>query len=310
MILGGNQIYRTDIEILDISKEESVCAKPIDFPQEHSRGAIGAFFRGNNILCGGEQAGKICHQYNFLDHEWIKSPFTLMTERSTAAGIMLANESWIVLGGNDYNGRPLPTIEVMTDELFVEGILWPEAVSGHCMNSANSSHVFVAGGEGTEGSPIGTAYFLNIHSSTFYQIENTMAHPRSGHVCGIAKAGKGDQFMVVAGGFEILHVELLSFGSFKWHSGPRLPHELNWAVSSMIGDTMGILGGEHIGYCSKPHLCLSSNSILKLDLDDNKWKIQSQTLALPRSKHVLIELPASIKVCQRSCSNCTSKIFF
>ena len=307
MVLGGNQIYRNDIEILDMSKKLSVCSKPINFPQEHVRGAIGAFYRGNNILCGGEQAGKICHQYSFLFHEWIKAPFALTTERTRAAGVMLSNASWVVLGGSNLNDDPLPTVEVMTDGLFMEGIMWPEAVSGHCIRNFNGSHAFVAGGEGKFGL-LSTAYFLNVDNSNFHQVENPMRYPRSGHVCGFANLEKGDRFAVVAGGFEILEVELLSIHSLKWKSGPMLPHELNWAASIMNDDTMVIIGGEHIGYCSKPYLCISSNSIFKLALDENKWQPQSQTLSLPRSKHVIIELPESMNnICQESCPTCSSK---
>ena len=303
MVLGGNQIYRTDIEILDISKR-SICTIPSDFPHEHSKGAIGTFYRGNNVLCGGELAGRICHQYSFLDHEWIKSPFALTTERSIAAGVMLNNESWVVLGGNDFNGDPQPTVEVMTDELFKEGFLWPEAVSGHCMKYVNASHLFVAGGEGNFGL-LATSYFLNVYSSIFYQVEKPMTHARSGHVCGVVNFPNGDEVIVVAGGFENLEVELLSTTSLRWKLGPRLPHELNWAASTMSGDRMVILGGEHIGYCSKPHLCISSNSIFTLLPEENRWKMQHQTLSLPRSKHIIIELTESIKMCQKYCSTCS-----
>ena len=304
MILGGNQIYRTDIEILDISQKLSVCTKPVNFPEEHARGAIGTFYRGNNIICGGELAGKLCHQYNFLDHEWIMAPFTLTTERSGAGEVMLSNESWVVLGGNDINGNPISTIEVMTDELFLNSLLWPEAVSGHCMKQVNNSHIFVAGGQGNFGL-LGTAYFLNVLGSQFYQVEKPMMHPRQGHVCGFATTKSGEHFIVIAGGFENIDVELMALVSLKWKTGPKLPHELNWAASSMSGDSMMIVGGEHIGYCSKPHLCLSSNSIFKLNIDKHKWERQSQTLHLPRSKHVIIEVPDAIKICQKSCKNCS-----
>ena len=303
MVLGGNQIYRTDIEILDISKEQSVCRKPIDFPQEHAKGAVGTFYKGNTILCGGEVAGRICHQHNFIDHEWIKAPFTMTTERSRAGGVLLVNDSWIVLGGKGYNGAPLSTVEIMTDELFAKSILWPEAVSGHCMKAVNSSHIFIAGGEGNLGF-LGTTYFLNSHTSHFHQVERQMKIPRSGHVCGFAKAND-DEFAVIAGGFGSLKVELLSLITLKWKEGPDLPHELNWAASSMKDNAMVILGGEHIGYCSKAYLCDSTNSIYKLIIEENRWEIQSQPLSLPRAKHVVIKIPESLKICQSICPNCS-----
>ena len=64
---------------------------------------------------------------------------------------------------------------------------------------------------------------------------------------------------------------MLSLRTAKWSPGPGLPHEMGWAVSVQVEGSMFILGGEHIGYCSKQHLYYASDSVLKFNVEDGAF---------------------------------------
>ena len=228
----------------------------------------------------------------------------MSTERIQASGTMLQNSSWFVLGGINYDEKELATSEILLDGLFVPSLNWPESVYGHCMSQFNRSHIFIAGGEGQRGSLLGSAYILNVETKFWLSTEETMKYPRKGHACGFAVDNTNEWHSIVAGGFNNLFVELLSLTTLKWTLGPRLPFEMDWASGVQIIDSFHIIGGEHIGYCSKRHLCYSSNSIFKLNLELRSWEIQNQTMKFPRSKHISIKLPTTLDLCQPICKEC------
>ena len=303
LILGGNQAYRTDSEIMDLTTESSsICTQPANIPDQHSKGAVGTFYDGRILLCGGWTAKKNCHQYSLLEQEWTRAPYMLGNERIEAAGAMLDNGSWLIIGGKGLDEIPQSSTEMLVSTRFMANLLWPEAVSGHCIEAKNSSHVFIAGGESRSGL-LDTAYFLNLKSSFWISVEERMKHSRSGHVCGFI-----GNYGIIAGGFEMLQVELLNIVTLKWEYGPNLLFEMNWAASLSINDKFIILGGEHIGYCSKSHLCFASDAIFELDIANMKWDINAlHTMKLPRSKHIVIPIDDNMTMCQKACANCKGK---
>ena len=77
LVLGGYQGRRKDAEILDLSKKLVTCTKPAEIPDIHSKGAIGAYFTGKVVLCGGSKSDgrmvrKRCHEYTFLEQQWTR----------------------------------------------------------------------------------------------------------------------------------------------------------------------------------------------------------------------------------------------
>ena len=293
---------REDTELVYVSDRTTICTKPGDVPEEHYKGAVGAYFGGKVILCGGWKAGKQCHEYPLNGQQWNKASFSFIEERSEAAGAMLTNGSWLIIGGKGLDHNPMFSTEMLENKWFQPNLVWPEAVSNHCMERMNSSYIFVAGGEGQDGN-LNTAYLFNYFANTWKSLEERMFHPRSGHVCGFLTS-KTIQFIIVAGGFNLLQVELFDISLLKWSFGPSLPFEMNWAASLTTKDNFFIIGGEHIGYCSKPYLCYSSDAIYNLDLDKFLWKSHSQTLKLPRSKHVALSVPDDLGLCQETCLSC------
>ena len=302
LVLGGNQAFRSDAEILAISNTSSICTKPADIPDIFSKGAIGTYFNGKVLLCGGWLAGTQCNEYNFLAHQWLPVPYFLTTERAEAAEAMLQNGSWIVIGGKGLDGTPLFSTEIFNNDLFVSNFIWPQAISGHCVKKINESHIFLAGGETHNETLLDTVYFMNVESSFWLSLEERLKYSRRGHVCGIV----GND-IIVAGGQKVVETELLDLKSMRIRSGPNLPFEMDWASSVQVDNTFVIVGGEHIGYCSKPGMCFSSNSLFKIDIKHDAWLSSGQELKLPRSKHIVLEInnkEIAEDLCQQNCPTC------
>ena len=306
LILGGNLAHWKDSEILDISQNSAVCTKPADIPDKFSKNAIGAYIDKRVILCGGWLAGKECGEYELDTQLWSDVPYSLNVERAEAAGAVLQNGSWIIIGGKGHDGEPLFSTDFLANGLFEPNLQWPEAMSGHCVASLNSSHLFVSGGE-TKGEHIlGDVYFLNVDTSFWLSLDEKMLYNRRGHVCGITKNGD-KEFIIMAGGQDILKTELFDLKIMKFKPGPDLPFEMDWAASIQFGSSFVIVGGEHFGYCSKAGMCISSNALYEIDIEDNTWKVLAQSLKLPRSKHILLAIDnrdVSNELCQEDCPTC------
>ena len=305
LVLGGNQAFRSDMEVLDISKASSICTKPPDFPEQYSKGAIAAYTNMMVSLCGGWVARKECHEYSFGTHLWTKAPYSLESERAEASGAMLDNGSWLIIGGKGIDRNPLYTTELLNGGYFDYNLPWPEAVAGHCVEKLNSSHLFVAGGESKNAQLLDSAYFINADSSFWVSTDEKLKYKRSGHVCGVIDEN-GKHLIVVAGGLDIVEVELLDIVSIHFRPGPNLPFVMDSAAGIKTGSSFYVVGGEHIGYCSKPYLCFSSDAIFEIDVKNFVWKELNQTLKLPRSKHhvLLIEDGSDNRMCQESCPTC------
>ena len=149
MALGGNPELKSNVEFLDVAAEIGICTKPADFPngKDLGMGAVGAFVNGMPIVCGGTEGGRECHGYKFDSQSWLKLPFLMLVEREGAAGIKMKNESWIVIGGRSKIKEAFATSEVLINNDFSTGPLWPLHFWGHCSLSINDTHGFIAGGE-------------------------------------------------------------------------------------------------------------------------------------------------------------------
>ena len=307
LVLGGNLASWKDSEILDFSKKYPICSKPANIPERFSKSAVGAYFDKKVLLCGGHLAGKECTEYAFDENEWFKVPYHLTIERVEAAGMMLQNGSWMIIGGKGPDGEPLFSTDFLNNGLFEPNLEWPEAMSGHCVKKINTSHTFVSGGEGKSGNLLGAVYFFNVETSFWLSLDEKMIHNRRGHVCGIVK-NENKEYIIMAGGKDLLKTELLDMKTMRFRQGPDLPFKMDWASSIQLEpSSFAIVGGEHIGYCSQSGMCISSNAIFGADLENNNWKTLEQSLNLPRSKHILIAIDdgdISNDLCQDGCPKC------
>ena len=243
LILGGNLAHWKDSEILDISQNSAVCTKPEDIPDKFTKNAIGAYIDKRVILCGGWLAGKDCGEYEFDTQQWLDVPYSLNIERAEAAGAILQNGSWIIIGGKGLDREPLFSTDFLNNGLFEPNLKWPEAISGHCVASLNSSHIFVSGGEAKGGNLLGAIYFLNIDISFWISLEEKMFRHRRGHVCGITKNGDKEYIVMAGGGQDNLKTELLNIVTMEFTQGPDLPFKMDWAASIQFGSLFTIVGG-------------------------------------------------------------------
>ena len=75
-------------------------------------GAVGAYINGMPMVCGGEVGGKECHGYEFGVQTWVKLPVLMLKHRQEAAGLTLANGSWLVIGGKSTAEKALSDSEI------------------------------------------------------------------------------------------------------------------------------------------------------------------------------------------------------
>ena len=219
----------------------------------------------------------------------------------------------MIIGGKGPDGEPLFSTDFLNNNnIFEPNLQWPEAMSGHCVESLNSSHIFVSGGESKDKNILGAIYFLNVDTSFWLSLDEKMLYNRRGHVCG--KISYGDnELIVIAGGKEILKTELLDMKKLRFRLGPDLPFEMDWAGSIKLDSSLLIVGGEHIGYCSKAGMCMSSNAFFEIDIENNIWKVLDQSMKLPRSKHIVIRIENEVisnDLCQEVCPRCQGESIF
>ena len=127
----------------------------------------------------------------------------------------------------------------------------------------------------------------------------------TGHVCGKSISGN-ENIIIIAGGRNVLEIELLSLSSRKWIDGPMLPHELDRAASLQIGESFLVIGGLHLGDCPiKLTECFSSKYIYSLN-NFTEWRRVQTTMSISRGQHVVIPIPRTIiqSACSKLCPTC------
>ena len=305
MALGGNSDLASDVEMVDASSEGGICTKPADFPghKDLAKGAVGAFINKMPTVCGGTEGGRECHGYNFHSQSWLRLPFLMLVERVEAAGITIANGSWIIIAGRTLAGEALATSELLVGDTFNAGPLWPLHFWGHCSVAVNGTHGFIAGGRNEKG--FLRASFELEFEARFWNYVVDINYERSGHVCG--KVGSANEdVIVVAGGTKLLEVEMVLLSSRKLRIGPMLPHEIDRAATFQTESNFLLIGGLHLGDCPiKLTECFSSKYMYKLD-NFTRWNRIQTTMDISRGQHVVIAIPR-VEVglaCSRMCPEC------
>ena len=100
LVAQGNSFNEDTLstEIIDLSGRGKQCSNFADAPYGTS-GAVGTFFNGRPLMCGGFQHLKgenieFCLEYNLAENSWEKSAsIQLCSPRQDAASVELANGS-------------------------------------------------------------------------------------------------------------------------------------------------------------------------------------------------------------------------
>lgn len=135
MVVGGaGADYK--VEIVDLSGEGHNCPNIADNPKDY--GTIGAFVGGKAVVCGGED--NTCHSLSDSSSDWqVSNP--LNVRRDFAAGVMVEEGRWWVIGGDDGSGNLFSTQVYEPDtERFVNGWQMPFATSEHQVVRVNETH--------------------------------------------------------------------------------------------------------------------------------------------------------------------------
>lgn len=92
------------MEIIDLATDRT-CPKPADHPREiRFTLGQGTFYNGRPLVCGGDiMSGttfeKECRSYDFGTDSWVLEPFELVQGTVMASTALLANGTWMILGG-------------------------------------------------------------------------------------------------------------------------------------------------------------------------------------------------------------------
>ena len=122
-------------------------------------GMVGALIQDTIYICGGGKkiSGKYleayastdkCQTFELKSYSWAELDLTLTQERSFAQSLMLDNDTWFIMGGQDFHERSTHSTEYLGSNStgFVPGIAMPEMLAKQCAKMINSSQLFITGG--------------------------------------------------------------------------------------------------------------------------------------------------------------------
>jgi hypothetical protein len=137
MVVGGwgSDIYRDDVQIIDLSPHQMFCPNLQNYPLKMSE-ATGAIISGDPIICGGFSILAYsrypeCYKYENSTNSW--TFLTNMTIGRAFSGSVPLNDSLFVMGGScDSHGYGLSTTEYLsvdgnasqTKEIFKPFFVW------------------------------------------------------------------------------------------------------------------------------------------------------------------------------------------
>jgi hypothetical protein len=118
----------------------------------------GLGFKGNPILCGGNQNESLSNKcYSLESNEWVSSA-SMNSVRAGAAAVQLQDGKHLVTGGRVPSN--LNSAEMLTDKGWESNLpSLPVTINGHCMVTVNATTVMVIGGEENSQRSTATFYF-------------------------------------------------------------------------------------------------------------------------------------------------------
>ena len=304
MVTGEESMRQTlnaDSEIISLSPRPS-CPKPTRFPIENTLALYGSWSAKGPLLCGFSEQEKGCFKYQILENNWELQQFVLLENRSRASSVSYENDTWIIIGGQDYdNGLPvvLNTSEILRNCSFTQGPNLPTALSGHCSVKSNLDHIFIVGGYGKP--HLKDVFILNIKEFT-WQYLPLMKYGRFGHACGKVMTSFKEIEIIVAGGLHQNRIEKYSLVHSKWFTLPMATDQPIFKSATVQGETTFIITG---GVELEPD-CTTSNcrqDIIRIyDNYVNVLKHENIRLNHGRGNHIATPIPFDI-ICSGTLSS-------
>jgi hypothetical protein len=230
LICGGG--YTDTCEVINLASSASTCKNPQNFPAKVFLAIGGLGFKGNPIICGGDQNGADSNKcYSLENNAWVSSA-NMHSVRLWAAAAQLQDGIFLVTGGyNGYDGSfsYFNSSEMLTEEGWESNIpSLPVTIYGHCMVTVNSTTVMAIGGR-QNGFFSGKTFYYTFGEESWTEGPQ-LKNKRRDHSCGTIRRNKESQEMsiIVAGGIDggisrLSSVEILDEGSNEWQTGPKLP---------------------------------------------------------------------------------------
>jgi hypothetical protein len=302
LICGGINVYiSTDTcEGINLASSASTCKNPPNFPAKVHLAIGGLGFKGNPILCGGEQTNAYSKKcYSLENNKWVSSA-SMNSVRVGAAAAQLQDGKLLVTGGYVSYGSSLKGAEILTEDGWESNIpSLPVTIYGHCMVTVNSTTVMAIGGTQNDQYSGKTFYFTTGAKSWTEGPE--MKYNRTGHSCGRIRRNKDSQgtSIIVVGGYNdklqriVSSVEILNEGSNEWQRGPELPLSI-W-FSQMVEDPNG--GVVLIGGYSPSDVILDTLYHLPHGGQDAVWTKMEQKMKTGRQEHTAFLVPDDVVDC-------------
>jgi hypothetical protein len=99
LICGGASPYTDTCEFINLSSSTSTCENPPNFPAKVYAAIGGLGFKGNPIICGGEQNESNSNKcYSLENNVWVSST-SMNSVRFYAAAAQLQDGKLLVTGG-------------------------------------------------------------------------------------------------------------------------------------------------------------------------------------------------------------------
>ena len=238
-LAAAGSLEEATVDVIQISNQSSNETLP-DLP--HVLYGVVAFNCKDIIMiCGGYDTNQTSHQgcfrYNATSHEWNEGP-KMIKQRTYAHAIQLNEDEFWITGG----WRLTSSTEIYNslDDKFVPGPDLPQAIYGHCMTQANSSHMIMAGGRVM---PAGQAAYLFEKSTNVWTKLKNMTSLRDQRPGCFTFERNGGLYLIVAGGNFAPDSEIYSFATETWTEGPALPHIFRWGASTLYQDTFIMVMG-------------------------------------------------------------------
>jgi N-acetylneuraminic acid mutarotase len=301
LICGGSNSDGPDYntcEVINLASSSSTCKNPPNLPAKVAGAIGGLVFKGNPIICGGNQNDvKSSRCYSLENNEWVSSA-SMNSVGAEAAAAQLQDGKLLVTGGFDGSGSHLNSAEMLTEEGWESNIpSLPFTIRAHCMVTVNSTTVMAIGGE-QNGQYSGKTFYFTVGEESWTKGPE-LKIKRSSHSCGKIRRDKESQEMsiIVAGGSDdssyLSSVEILDEGSNEWQTGPELPFAIGF--SQMVEDQNG--GVVLIGGYSSSVGILDTLYQLPHGGQDAVWTKMEQKMTTRRREHTAFMVPDNIVDC-------------
>ena len=280
MVIGGEpESAYNDVELIDISGKDRNCKQPQTKYPGAKMGSTGAFLNDEAHVCGGGEfltaATSDCYRYNSNDASWSKTA-SLNNRRAYAASILLDYNNWWITGGENANGDPYSSTEILDRNSRITSFIdLPGNRSFHNLITVGPNRVMLLGGH----FKTKETYFYDGNSGKW------TAGPPMSTGMGFGQAGlvifnNGTKAIVAAGGWKGRSTEILNIDTNKWRKGPDLPFEIWNGASVQLQNTFAIVGG-YDGRSSQRVL----DTIITFDTQNENWILSNQRLRTGRAEH-------------------------